>query len=409
MANTLATPDLVLREVAYRFNTQIQFLRNVTRTYDDQYRMRGAKVGYTVKARRPQRFTVTHGSAFQPQNLYDETVPITLSDQMNTGFGYTSAEATCELDDIKGRYVDPAGDVLAAEADKSAFANLWGDVYNSIGTPGTTPSTALQLLQAGQKLTDLGAPMDGRVAVMDGLAQLTISNTASTLFNPSGKISQNWETGQLAANQLGIGKYFVDSQRPIHTTGTFTACSPTVNGANQTGSSIITQSWASGATTLNKNEVVTFAGCYSVHPISKQSTGRLQQFTVTAQVSDSTGDMTISISPSIITSGPLQTVSGSPADNAAVTVWSIAAGAAMTATVSPVSLIYHPDAFTVAFADLEKPGGNAKVTMVRAPKAGFAIRMWEDSDQMTDTSATRLDILDGSASIQPAWACRLVG
>jgi hypothetical protein len=65
MANTLATPTWTTKETAREFVNDLTFLANVNRTYDDQYIQNGAKVGNTVNARLPQRFTVTDGQALQ--------------------------------------------------------------------------------------------------------------------------------------------------------------------------------------------------------------------------------------------------------------------------------------------------------------------------------------------------------
>ena len=116
MANTFATPTWVTREVARRFTNMVKFIANVNRTYDDQYMQAGAKVGYTVQARLPQRFQVTDGQALQLQNIYDQTVPITLTNQKNVAFGYSSAAATMEVQDVKQRYVNPGADALASAA-----------------------------------------------------------------------------------------------------------------------------------------------------------------------------------------------------------------------------------------------------------------------------------------------------
>lgn len=410
MANTLATPTWVTKEVARYFINNITFVKNVNRTYDDQYVQAGAKVGNTVNARLPQRFTATDGQALQLQNLYDQTVPITLTNQKNVAFGYSSAQATTELDNIRDRYVQPAAEVLANAADVLAFNNVYADVYNMVGTIGTTPNTTLQYLQAGVKLTDLATPMDGRVAILDPLAMATLANTSATLFNPSAVISENYKKGMFGRDQLGIGEWYQDQNRPIHTTGTFTASTPLVNGASQTGSTLNTDGWASGASSLKKGDVFTIAGVYSVNPLNYQSTGRLQQFVVTADTSDSAGAMaTLPISPSIITSGALQTVSASPANNAVILVWSTASGGALSTTVSPQSMVFHPDAFAFVMADLVQPGAGARSTTVRSKQWGLAIRMVEQYQIATDQNPSRLDILIGAATIQARLACRVVG
>jgi hypothetical protein len=412
MANTLATPSWTTKEVARSFINKLIFLSNVNRTYDDQYEIAGAKVGNTVNARLPQRFTVTDGQALQLQNLYDQTVPISLTNQKNVAFGYSSQQATTELDNIRTRYVNPGSEALANAAEVLAFNAVYRDIYSSVGTPGTTPSATLTYLQAGVKLTDLSAPLQGRVAVLDPLAMSTLANTTSSLFNPTAVISENYEEGMFGRKQLGVSKWLQDPVRPTHTTGTYTASTPLVDGASQTGSTLATDGWASGAATLNKGDIFTIAGVNSVNPLSYSSTGRLQQFVVTATTSDSSGDMaTLPISPSIVTSGQLQTVDSSPANNAVITVLgtTAAAGGTLATTTSPQSFVYHPDAFAFVMADLMKPGAGAESTTVRSKALGFSIRMVEQYQIGTDQNPSRLDILIGAATIQARLAARVWG
>ena len=412
MANTLATPSWVTKEVARGFLNKLVFLAHVNRTYDDQYVQSGAKVGNTVNARLPQRFTVTDGQALQLQNLYDQTVPITLTNQKNVAFGYSSAQATTELDNIRTRYVTPGAEALANAAEVLAFDNVYADIYSSVGTPGTTPSATLTYLQAGVKLTDLSTPLMGRVGMLDPLAMSTLANTTSSLFNPSAVVSENYTEGQFGRKQLGVDGWYQDPVRPTHTTGTFTASTPLVNGASQTGSTISTDGWASGAATLNNGDVFTIAGVNSVNPLSYSDNGRLQQFVVTATTSDASGAMaTLPISPSIITSGALQTVSASPANNAVITVLGATAAASGTlaTTTSPQSFVYHPDAFAFVMADLMKPGAGAESTTVRSKSLGFSIRMVEQYQIGTDQNPSRLDILIGATTIQARLAARVWG
>ena len=411
MANTLATPTWVTKEVARGYINALKFAANVNRSYDDQYEQAGAKVGNTVNARLPQRFTVTDGQGLQLQSLYDQTVPITLTNQKNVAFGYSSAQATTELNDIRERYVQPAAESLANAVDVLGFNTVVRDIYSSVGTPGITPTATLTYLQAQTKLTDLATPLDGRVAVLDPLAMQTLVANTQTIFNPSATISENYKQGMFGRNQLGIGEWYQDPNKYVHTTGTFTASTPLVNGAGQTGSSIITDGWASGASTLNKGDVFTIAGVNTVNPLSYQDTGRLQQFVVTSTISDTSGAMTISISPSIITSGALQTVTASPADNAVITVLGAtsATSGTLATTSSPQSLVYHPDAFALVMADLVKPGAGATATTVKSKALGFSIRMVEQYQIATDQNPSRLDILLGWATIQPRLAARVWG
>lgn len=409
--NQLATPTWVTKQTAREFVNDLTFLAHVNRTYDDQYIVEGAKVGDTVLARLPQRFQVTDGQSLQLQSLFDQTVPVSLTNQKNVGFGYSTKQQTTQIDMVQQRYIVPAGKALANAAEVLAFNAVYRDIWNAVGTPGTTPSATLTFLQAGTKLTDFATPLDGRVAVLDQLAMQTLANTSSTLFNPSGKISGNYERGQFGDNQLGIEGWFQDPARPTFTTGAFTSATPVINGANQTGSTLATNGWASGATALVKGDVFTIAGVFSVNPLTYQSNGRLQQFVVTANTVDVTGAIAaLPISPSIITSGQLQTVTNSPANGAGITLIGGAGGTyAYTATVSPQSFVYHPDAFAYVMADLISPDAGAISRTVRSKELGIAIRWVQQYQIGTDQQPSRLDILIGAATLQARLACRVFG
>jgi len=409
MPNTLVTPSWVLKEVGRGYENSLKFIANVNREYGDEYVQAGAKVGNTINYRLPQRWTVSDGQALDVQNILDQTVPISLTNQKHVDMAWSAWQETTEVEMVRKRYVNPAADALSSVIDGLAFNTVYRDVYNSIGTPGTTTSTTLAYLQAGRKLTDLAVPRQGRVAVIDPEANVALANTTTTLFNPANIISANYRDGQLGSGQLGIGSWYEDQNRPTFTTGVTTTATPIVNGASQTGSSLITSGWGSGNTALKRGDIITIAGVFSVNPLSYISTGRLQQFVLTADITDTTGAATLSISPSIITSGALQTVSNSPANSAVITLWSMAAGGSQTAVASPQGMVFHPDAFAFVTADLAMPAGGAKSTRISSKVSGLALRMAEQWDVNTDQNITRIDTIVGAATLQARMAVRIQG
>jgi hypothetical protein len=229
------------------------------------------------------------------------------------------------------------------------------------------------------------------------------------MFHPGGKLTENWERGQFAAEQLGISKWFTDQNTPRFTSGACVANStPLINGAGQTGSTINTDGWGL-LTSLVTGDVVTFAGVYGVNPLSKASTGRLQQFVLTADITDTAGAIAMTISPPIVTSGPLQNVTNSPADNAVITYWNLVAGATVAATVGPQNLVFHPEAFASGMADLVMPNGGARGTRVQSKQLAVSMRYVEQFQITSDQNLNRLDILFGSAAVQERLACRVTG
>lgn len=408
MANQTVTPEWVTMETAIRFSNSLRGVANFDRSYDDEFVQAGAKVGDTVKIRLPQMYEVSTGEGLVVQDILDRTVQLILNRRRHVGIGWSTAQETTDLDHIKSRYIQPAADTLASVYDRVALEDVYKSVYNMVGTLGTIPTTPLTYSTAVTKILDYAGPDNGLCAVLSPLSGATIAaNSTATYFNPQGKIGENWTTGQMAQDQLGIAKWFLDQHTPRFTSGACPAAStPLVNGAGQTGSSMITDGW--GATTaILTGDIVTFAGVYSVNPLSKASTGRLAQFVLTSDVSGATP--TLTFSPSIVTSGPLQNVTNAPDDNAVVTYWSMAAGGTQAATVAPQNLVFAPKAFATVMVDLAQPNAGATGTRVRSKDLGVAMRYVQQYDITSDLNLNRIDILFGSAPVAPEWAVRVTG
>ena len=410
MANSFITPTWVLKDVARVAVNMLKFASQIERWYDDKYKVGGAKAGYTVSGRLPQRFRTTKGQAFQAQPINDQIVPVTLTDQANIATAWSTADATMVIEDVRKRYIHPAAEQLANTIDFDGLARMTPTVWKSVGTPGVTPTSRLTYMQAGARLTKVAVPSDGRVAVLDPMAMVSLVQDTLTLFNPSAAITENYRTGQFGRNALGVGEWYQDQNVYTHTTGSFASSTPLVFGANQTGNSLITNGWVTA--TLNKGDVFTIAGVYEVNPQNYTSTGFLQQFVVTGTVSDTAGSMTIPIAPAIIPDGNLQTVSGSPANGAAIIPLgsTITTGAGtMAATTSPNSLIFHPEAFVLAMADLDAELPGAEVTRVSDNELNISLRYTRQYHIGTDQKMARIDALYGFKEFRPDWAVRIWG
>jgi P22 coat protein - gene protein 5 len=412
MANTLITPTWVLKDVARVAVNLLKFASQIERWYDDKYKVGGAKAGYTVSGRLPQRFRTTKGQAFQAQPINDQVVPVTLTDQANIATAWSTADATMVIEDVRRRYVNPAAEQLANTIDFDGLNRLTPTVWKSVGSPGVTPSSRATFLNAGARMTKVAVPMDARVAVLDPLAMVGLVNDSSTLFNPSAAVSEQYRSGQFGRNTLGFSEWYQDQNIYTHVTGSFASSTPVVSGANQTGTSLTTSGWATA--TLNKGDVFTIAGVYEVNPQNYASTGQLQQFVVTNTVTDTAGTMVIPISPAIIPDGNLQTVTNSPANSAPIVVLgstlsaSVATGT-MAAQSSPQSLLFHPEAFVLAMADLDAELPGAEVTRVADNELNVSLRYVRQYHIGTDQKMARIDALYGFKDFRPDWAVRVWG
>jgi len=410
MANSYVTPQWVLRDVARVLVNNLKLAANVERYLGDKFQVAGTKVGYGIDVRLPQRFRTVKGQAFVPQPINDQVVRVTITDQAQIGTSISTADATMIVQDVRKRYVNPAAEQLANTIDFDGHSRLYPGIANSVGTPGTVPATNLVYALAGAKLSDLAVPEDGRIGMISPTMSATIANANLSLFNPSPDISKTWRKGQIAGEWMGIGQVYQTQNLAKHTTGSFTASTPIVSGAGQTGSTLSTTGWASGATALKRGDVFTIAGVNAANPQNYASTGTLQDFTVTADTVDATGAIAaLPFFPPIITSGPLQTVDASPASGAAITVKGATnpVGGTLTATVSPQGLIYHPEAFILAMADLDDDLPGADVTRVSSKSLAVSLRYVKQYSAMTDQKAERIDCLYGWTLFRPEMACRV--
>ncbi|HJP60593.1 MAG TPA: P22 phage major capsid protein family protein [Gemmatimonadaceae bacterium] len=403
--DTFITPTFVTKDTAIHWKNRLKLAASFDRSYNDAFKSTpgGGKVGYTVNVRTPQRFTVAEGQAIQLQNILNQTVPITINHQQHVAMGWSSADDTLLVEEVQSRYTKPAGEALASKVDVTAGAEVYRSVYNSIGTPGERLTDSQVFMDAIAKLGTLGVP-EPYIAVVDGKTQASIVGANLALFNLPGG-AEMFKTGQFSSGAFGIDEWILDPNMPTHVTGTFTSSSWAVNGAGQTGSSLAVD--GAGTYALKAGDVFTIDGVYAVNPISYADSGELQQFVVTADLSGSSSG-TLSISPSIIPSGQLQTVTNSPANDAAITFLGSTGttSATMAAQRSKQSLIFNPEAFALVTADLKENLAGARTKRISSKTAGVSMRWVEQYAITTDQNPSRMDILYGVAAVAPHFAIR---
>ena len=402
MANNILTIDMITRKALQILENNLVLTRNVNRQYDDSFAVEGAKIGSTLRIRLPDRALVTDGAALQVQDDNEQSTTLAVASQKHIGVNFTSAELTMQLDDFAERVLKPRVSQLAASIDADV-ANAYKEIYSSVGTPGTTPATSLVLLQAQQKLNENAAGMSPRYATVNPAANAGLVEGMKGLFNPTDTISKQFKNGMMGTGVLGYDEINMSQSIVNHTTGVTPTAPIVATTVSSQGATSLAISFTSGSPTFKVGDVFTIAGVFAVNPQTRQSTGSLQQFTVTADVSVSSGTTaTLSVSPAIYTSAhALATVSSFPTSSAALTFL----GGSNTQYAQ--NLVYHKDAITFATADLLLPQGVDMAS--RQVHNGISMRIVRQYDINNDRMPCRIDVLYGYKVIRPAMACRLWG
>ena len=390
----LVSSTIIAKESLRMLENQLGMSKMVFRDWENQF----AKDGDTLGIRKPNVFRASKQRTRVPSPLTENTITLTVATQAHVSFEWSSKQMTDTLDRISERYIKPAMSALANTMDVDLY-DLHDNVYNQVGTPGTAPSDYDVYADARRRLNEEAIPLDNRFVCLNPKGEAETMKGLKGLFNEKmiNDIIAKGALGSLA----GFDTYMAQNVQ-AHTTGYFTTDStPVVNGANQTGASLVTKTWKSGVATLKKGDVFTIADVYAVNPKTGASTAELRQFVVTADITATGVAITIPISPSIVISGPLQTVTGSPAADAAITM------VGTESTQYPINIAFHKECFTLAMRPLEIP--SSAVYGARESYNGLSVRVMKAYDINEDVEVLRFDVLYGTLCQRPEMGCRIIG
>jgi hypothetical protein len=390
---------MITRKALEILENNLVLTRNVNRQYDDSFAVEGAKIGSTLRIRLPDRALVTDGAALQVQDDNEQFTTLSVSNQKHIGVNFTTAELTMQLDDFAERVLKPRISQLASSIDADV-ANAYRTIGNSVGTPGTTPSTSFVLLQAQQKLNENAAVMSPRYATVNPAANAGLVEGMKGLFNPTDTVSKQFKNGMMGTGVLGFEEINMSQSIKQHLTGTRAATGATTGAAvTAEGATTLTLTVGSGET-INPGDVFTIADCFAVNPQTRESTGSLFQFVALASTTATT-TATVTVAPIYSANHALATVNALPANSKAV----VFVGAPSQQYAQ--NLVYHKDAITFATADLLLPQGVDMAS--RAVHNGISLRIVRQYDINNDRMPCRIDVLYGYGVIRAPMATRIWG
>jgi hypothetical protein len=409
MANDFKNTTLVTKFAVKEFLNAMMMGKKVDRQLDENNIFSG-KVGATAYVRRPVMFAAADGATISVSDIEEAYIPVALDNRKHVAFKASSSDLALKIEDANERYIKPAMIELAQQVE-SAIAAEYTEIPNFVGTPGTTPSSFLDVANAGAELSKLGVPVDMRSAFYDSAATVSLANGLKGVFPQ--------DIAKTAIEMASIGRYggfdiYENNSLKSHTVGVATG-TPLVNGADQNVTyatakdtdtqSLVTDGWTNSTTGILKaGDIITIAGVNSVNRRTREDTGDLQTFVVTADADSgaSTGPATLTIAPPIITSGPYQTVTAAPDDDAVITVKTGTGG-----TSYRQNMAFHKNAITLAFGQLDVVTDGA--SGYRQNFDGVSIKAQRQYDIDADELKYRFDVLFGVKVQNRSFAVRTTG
>lgn len=404
-SNTVLNPTIIAKEALMMLENSMVMGRTVHTQYIKEF----AKVGNSIRVRKPNKFRATETNAGSTAtrvttDMAESYHTFAFAKQAHVSWAFTSQELTLDIEEYSERYIKPAAMALANVVDV-ALCTEYNNVFNEVGTPGTTPSTFAALGAAQQRLDEDAAPSTDRYGILNPAANWALADGLKGTFaaKQASDILTKGYLGTIANLDLHM-----DQNIQSHTAGHFaTGSVPVMDGATVTdATTLLTDGWGAAGTILN-GDVFTVADCYSCNPVSGDSTGALMQWVVTADTEDDGGGhVTIPISPTVKYAATIadgmayNNIVALPGDGKAVTFMGT------EDTVYPQNLIYHKNAFGLITLPLAMPSG---VWGARETYNGLSIRIVKQYDITSDEDIVRLDILYGTTTLYPELACRLTG
>ena len=176
-SNTLLTPTIIAKEALMQLVNSMAASRHVHTAYKNEF----VKVGQTITLRKPNKFRATKAQARSNTNIVEPSTTLTMSTQAQVSWAFSSVDLTTTIEDYSKRYISPAASAIGNTID-SDICGLYSSVYNSVGSPGTTPSSFKSLGDAQTMLDNEAVPADKRVAIMNPDANWSLADGLKGTF-----------------------------------------------------------------------------------------------------------------------------------------------------------------------------------------------------------------------------------
>lgn len=427
------------------------FADKVNRQYSDEFAVKNAKIGATCNIRRPPRYLGTFGPALNVEDTNETYIPVTLRNQFHVDVQFTTADLALSMDLFRTRVLKPMLATIANRIDSDGLYYAYQNTALSVGTPGIAPSSYLTFANARALLANEAVPKDqDKCIVMDPLSMAAATDGVKGLFNPQAVIGQYIKAGMIAKQFAGLD-WYEDQNVVAFTTG---AQGGTPALTANTGGAFLTTGWAqqgfiqtngwtASTGVIKVGDVIQIAGVFPANPQSRTQYGNsLKQFVVVAPggyVSNPAGAASpgLAFAPTALTSGSFNNLTGVYTSSAggalsiAIRECVISGGqsqncvttAAFTATslltvnggtgnaskLSPQNIVFHRDAFALAFVDLPLPRGVQEAARANDPDIGMSMRMVTQYTINNDALPTRCDVLYGYDGLYTQFAVRAWG
>lgn len=409
-------------------NVMLLLLKNqlvMGRLVDGQFRDQVTdENGLSINVKRPPRFVAQSGAALAEQDIVTGSENVDVDQYKNVHVGVGDLEYVQSYNELmRTSVMQSAASELAQDVDQF-LARKFLDFFSWVGTPGDTIGSPQEFNPAHTRLMQQSAPnadLSGVVEFADG-EQIRGSLIGGDINQVNRNALERTRIPILSEIDLYASQNVPTLTTGTRTNGAIAGADQNVNYRDVKDNARMSQTLdidgVGNGATISKGEVFTIANVEALNPRTRESVGRLQEFTVLEDATaDGTGAVTLTISPAIIvpntdddtTSGvntitntAFATVNSVPANDAVVT-WK---GSAETSY--RIRAAFHRRAISLVSARLAQPF-TGESSFVQDEETGIGIRYWRGSDIQTGKHIHRWDMIYGAEVMDNYLGTRIDG
>ena len=404
--NEFIITNLAANGLEAGFEGESEFLGTVGTRLSKEFMQPSLDVGQTINEVLPPRPNPwIDGRVINPQASVYEEVPITVI-QSNTSRLITDAELVLDRKSFFEDIVKPDVNGGVRNAERAALLSIMTSYPSMVNIDyvGQDPTNSQIWSNTRAKYQMMLGPKNV-FGIMNPLTMGLLAENEAKLFRPSETVDVAALKGRVK-ELAGVGNLYDSVNLPTFLTSN-TDRVGAVNGAAQTGTSLITDGWSSG-TTFFKGEQFYFSTAgvgNALDPEIHTENPFKQVFTLSQDCAISGGAATLVFGPSIIISGSLQDQLIAPPDNTVITF----IGDANT-TYQQHFLYAGGDSGAINFVGLKLPtfsgrGGESKVKSYK----NVPLRSVYFTDYKDGQNYLRYDKMCGAQTRYWQWVWRFWG
>lgn len=412
--NTFLTPDVIAREALLILEDNIVSPQVMSTSSTADFA--GAKVGDTVRIRRPAFFGVdeyargSNSGNIKIQNAVENSIDLKIEKQFDVSFEVSAKELAMSVDEFNDRLLKPAIVAISQKIDTYALSKMTTlGGFLGVGDSGapaglTAPNTLPEIAAVVEKMNIHRIPTTNRKMVVSPVMQSALYNIDAFV---RADIRGGGYTSPVAEASLGrfMGLDTVMSQNlPTHAPG----AGLTTAGADITASVNLVAGYTEGTTTIAVDGSSSASGAFVVGDTISitYKDGVVRDHVITAGGAFSTNAANISFSPGLYGVEAAAVDGGTPVvveNDAAVLLRGGDNGASSSFTVGAA---FHPDAFQMVFVPQPNPMGPGTNSSTVNYK-GMSLRVLQSYDHIKKRDLISVDCLVGVAAVDARLGVRI--